>query len=170
MPTLRLHVRVLLILLVLLAVFGVPGAPAQEGGGWSASLGVIDFARSRQQLEIGITHRWPEWRWGLRPIAGVHVTLDETVFAYAGLRRRFRLGQTRWSFVPSLAVSLYQAGDGKDLGGLLEFRSGGDFLFDLPMGGRVGFGFYHLSNSGIHDRNPGTNSLLLRYQLPPRFR
>jgi hypothetical protein len=167
MRSLRLHV------LVLLAVALAPAAHAQgegEGGGWSASVGVIDFARSREAVELGITHRWPEWRWGLRPIAGVHVTLDETIFVYGGLRRAFRLGDSRWSFVPSLAISLYEEGDGKNLGGVVEFRSGGDLLYELPMGGRVGFGFYHLSNAVIYDRNPGTNSLLLRYQLPARFR
>jgi hypothetical protein len=155
---------------LLLVLFLAPATRAEEGGGWSASLGVIDFARSREEVEIGITHRWRQWRWGLRPIAGFHVTLDETIFGYVGMQRPFRLGDSRWSFTPSLSVTLYEDGEGKDLGGPIEFRSGADLLRDLPMGGRVGIGFYHLSNAVIYDRNPGTNSLLLRYQLPPRFR
>jgi lipid A 3-O-deacylase len=131
---------------------------------------VIDFTRSQEAVELGIAHRWREWKWGLRPVAGVHVTADESYFGYLGLRRSFRLGEGRWSAVPSFAVSLYEKGDGKDLGNTLEFRSGLDLLYALPMGGKVGVGFYHLSNASISDDNPGTNSLLLRYLLPARFR
>ncbi|HVS12409.1 MAG TPA: acyloxyacyl hydrolase [Thermoanaerobaculia bacterium] len=158
--------------LIVLALLGGASLQAQggDGGGWSASLGVIDFTRSNEALELGIAHRWPEWWWGLRPVAGVHLTADESYFGYLGLRRSFRLGGGRWSFEPSLAVSLYEDGDGKDLGGPVEFRSGADFLYALPMGGKVGIGFYHLSNSGLYDKNPGANSLLLRYLLPNRFR
>lgn len=167
------HVRRVPIAVLLFALLSggiASAAAAEEGGGWSASLGVIDVGRSRETVELGITHRWRERKWGLKPIAGVHVTADEAIFGYAGLRRPFRLGHSRWTFTPSFAIGLFEEGDGKDLGGLIEFRSGGDLLFDLPMGGRVGVGFYHLSNGTLYDDNPGTNSILLRYQLPPRLR
>jgi hypothetical protein len=163
----KLHLGIITLLLTSLSV---PAAQAQEGRGWSASLGVIDFTRSQQAVELGIDHRWSEWRWRLRPIAGVHVTADESIFGYVGLRRSYRLGDSRWSFVPSFAVSVYERGNGKDLGHDIEFRSGADLLFDLPMGGRAGIGFYHLSNGTLSDENPGTNSLLLRYQLPGRLK
>ena len=62
---------------------------------------------------------------------------------------------------PQFAVTLYEDGDGKDLGGPLEFRSGLEVAYDFARGPTVGLLFYHLSNGDFYDFNPGSNSLVL---------
>ena len=69
---------------------------------------------------------------------------------------------------PSLAPGLYQRGDGRDLGGDLQFRSGFALDWKLEGGVRLGFEVYHLSNFGLHEYNPGSESALLTFTLPLR--
>lgn len=135
-------------------------------GRWGLSAGVIDFSRQNEAVELGFDVRFAPLRWGLVPHGGVHVTADESFYGYGGLRRPFFVTNTRWLVEPSFAVSLYENGDGKELGGVVEFRSGLDVLLQTDRAGWIGLGFYHLSNSSIYDLNPGTNSLLLRWILP----
>ncbi len=150
----------------LLLLVGGSGAEAAQVG---FSLGVIDFSRDNEAVELGVDVGFGRWRWGLVPHAGVHATADESYYGYFGVRRPFELGGSgAWLVAPSLAVSLYERGKGKELGGPLEFRSGIELLRRWRTGGTIGLGFYHLSNSSLYDLNPGTNSLLLRIQLPPK--
>ncbi|MEM6702343.1 MAG: acyloxyacyl hydrolase [Acidobacteriota bacterium] len=48
----------------------------------------------------------------------------------------------------------------------MEFRSGIDVRYRFEKKGALALGFYHLSNASISSTNPGTNSLLLRIELP----
>ncbi len=154
-----------------LALTALPSAAAAQQG-FGLSLGLIDFTRDFEAFELGVEYRFPEVRWGLVPNVGLHATVDETVYAYAGLRRPFQIGAMNrksgktWELVPSLAVSLYEDGDGQDLGSVLEFRSGIDVMRRWTSGAGIGLGFYHLSNASISSTNPGTNSLLLKIELP----
>ena len=135
--------------------------------GWSASIGQFDVAEQEQEtLEFGIDFRFRRVFWGLEPIVGLGGTSDEAVFGYGGVARPFELGNSPFFVVPNFAVSLFENGDGKDLGQALEFRTGLELLYQLPRGTRVGVGFYHLSNSSLDEINPGANSLLLRVVLP----
>ena len=62
---------------------------------------------------------------------------------------------------PQFAVSLYEQGDGRDLGGVVEFRSGLEVAYAFAKGPRVGVLFYHLSNGDFYDFNPGSNSFVV---------
>ena len=165
---LRIGPLALLLALVLPAQpVGAQGGSAADHRGFGLSLGLIDFTRDLEAFELGAEYRFREYRWGLVPTVGIEATEDESVYGYFGFRWPYRLSQ-RWLLDPTLAAGLYDEGDGKDLGGPVEFRSGLDLLYELPSGVRIGLGFYHISNCCIYDRNPGTNSLLLRLHLPPR--
>ncbi|MEM9404764.1 MAG: acyloxyacyl hydrolase [Acidobacteriota bacterium] len=152
-----LHLTVLLALL--------PGAASAKPG-FGISFGLIDFTRELEAFELGVEYRFPDWRYGLVPHVGVQVTEDEAFYGYGGLRRPFQLGESRWDVIPSFAVSLYEQGDGQDLGNVIEFRSGIDVRYRFEKKGALALGFYHLSNASISSTNPGTNSLLLRIELP----
>lgn len=139
-------------------------APRREDeSGLSFSTGVIDFGKDYETAEFGIEHRFPtDWCMGLGPSAGVFVTADGSFYVYAGTDQRINLG--RFWFIDSVtSVGFYEAGDGKDIGGELEFRSGLAIGRRLRDGSRLSFGFFHLSNSSYYRRNPGVNSLLLRW-------
>ena len=55
---------------------------------------------------------------------------------------------------------------GEHLGNELEFRSGLELQYRLGNGARFGVGFFHLSNAGISESNPGTEALVFSIGLP----
>ena len=67
---------------------------------------------------------------------------------------------------PSFAVGAYADGNGKDLGGVLEFRSAIALAWRFDDRSRLGVEFSHLSNAGIYDTNPGTENLTVNYSVP----
>ncbi len=121
-------------------------------------------------LELGVEVRFVEadlgfLREGLRPIAGATATSGEGYWAFVGLRYEHRLRE-RWTLGLSIAVALYERGDGKNLGGAVEFRSGIEAAYRVSERLRVGVMLYHLSNAGLYHPNPGTESLVLTVSTP----
>lgn len=149
--------------------FGVvlPAVPsrAEEGAELAIAGGAYDIAKTRSS-EAGIEYRLHSRAWNLVPAIGAAVTGDGAFWAYAGLRRPFRVAPG-WRLTPGFAVSLYEEGStGKDLGGPLEFRTSLELSRRLAGGSSVGLAVYHLSNAGIHDDNPGSNSVILSWSFP----
>ena len=151
-----------LALAVVTLVATAPGAAALAAG-WAAYGGIYDTAsEDGHPAELGLEVRFAALgipKVALRPAAGIAGTDDGNAWVYGGLRLDLELG--RWVVTPQFAVTLYDAGDGKDLGGPLEFRSGLEVAYDLATGPTVGLLFYHLSNGDFYDFNPGSNSLVL---------
>jgi hypothetical protein len=139
-------------------------APRREDeSGLNVSTGVIDFGKDFETAEVGIGYRFPtDWCLGLGPNVGAFLTADGSYYLYAGTDQRISIGRS-WFIDVITSVGFYEAGDGKDIGGELEFRSGIAVGRRLQGGSRVSFGFFHLSNSSYYRRNPGVNSLLLRW-------
>lgn len=129
------------------------------------SLGAFNFNKSPTVLEGGIEYRHPIDVWKLAVAGGIFGNVDGAVYVFGGLRRDFRLGGP-WLITPAFGIALYEEGDSKDLGGVFEFRSAIEIGHQWPNRHRVAFGIVHLSNAGIHDLNPGSNSLILTYSLP----
>ena len=72
--------------------------------------------------------------------------------------------------IPEVGVGAYEQGEGRNLGGSLEFRSGLEATYRANDAVRIGVGFYHLSNAGLHAVNPGVNSLVLTFGIRPGAR
>lgn len=53
-----------------------------------------------------------------------------------------------------------------DLGSKTEFRSGIDLFYKVSRKIALVLSFYHYSNGGISEHNPGTESLALRFVVP----
>lgn len=101
----------------------------------------------------------------LMPFAGVEATSDGAVFGLAGLLYDYEVTDN-WYVTPSVGAGLYSDGDGKDLGGALQFRSQIEVSYELESGHRVGTSFSHISNAGIKDENPGTEVIGVSYSVP----
>ncbi|MCD4748247.1 MAG: acyloxyacyl hydrolase [Thermoanaerobaculales bacterium] len=164
--------RRVLVLLLLLPWVAPLAANAEDRLSLGLNVGIFDTAAwlddkgDFDAIEGGLTLRWPATLvWGIGPMAGISANDDGAFWLYAGLRRPFSLGGG-WSVAPNLAVSLYEEGDGKDLGHVVEFRSGLELAFTCRSGSAVGLEFYHLSNASISDVNPGSNSLVVFYSRP----
>lgn len=65
-------------------------------------------------------------------------------------------------------TGLYAKGDGADLGGPIEFRSGIEVGYQARNGLRMGLGFDHRSNAGLYSDNPGLETIHFRVSIPTR--
>ena len=155
----------------MLAMAFAPGADAIGFKGWAVSGGIYDTANDdNNPLELGVEYRFAGLKVpklpvsvALKPAVGIAGSEDGNAWVYGGLRLDLKLGG--WVVTPQFAVSLYERGDGKELGGVLEFRSGLEIGYQLGKGPRVGVLFYHLSNADFYHFNPGSNSLVLTLRL-----
>ncbi len=116
------------------------------------------------QLEI---HSDPihSFRWGdLSRFAVLQVDTDRDVFAGVGFSVLSELSQ-RWFLEGSLAAGLYDFGSsGNDLGGHVQIRSLVGVGYRLTDTSSVSIAIDHLSNGGLRSRNPGRETLSIRYR------
>jgi hypothetical protein len=111
--------------------------------------------------------RLPRWVPVLAPAVGGMATSDGSYYAYAGFRWDVPLGEA-WRLTPQWAAGLYYTPPGgRSLGGPVNFRSGIELSRRVGKKGRLGLLFYHVSNSALYERNPGSESLLLTYGARP---
>jgi len=103
--------------------------------------------------------------WIFRPQVGLFVTSDAGFYAYAGFYSDFHFGD-RVVLSPSIAVGGFHEGDGKDLGGAIEFRSAIELAYKFENKSRLGVQLGHLSNASIYDSNPGEEFIILNYSIP----
>lgn len=146
-----------------------PAAAAE----WALYGGVFDLAGGEEAAELGVEARFrlfdvPLGSFDLpvEPAAGVMGNSDGGGYAYASLRlplhELWGAGEeSRWRLVPFTGAGLYAAGDGKDLGGPVEFRSGLEVSVRAGERWWIGLSYYHLSNAVLYDLNPGEESLVL---------
>ncbi len=111
------------------------------------------------------------WFHGFAPYAALAVNTDGGVFGHGGLNADLRLGR-HWVILPSVGGGGYSHGQSKHLGGVFQFALGFAALYRLersallPAGSRVGIQFLHISNGGVHERNPGANSVFAVLSMP----
>jgi len=111
-----------------------------------------------------------EWRSDFRqliltPMAGGFVTSDGSLYGYGGLFIDIHLTD-QFVVRPSASVGAYSEGNGRDLGGWFEFRTGVEVAWRFEDLTRLGIEFTHISNAGIYDVNPGTEMLTINYSVP----
>ena len=106
--------------------------------------------------------------WHFHPHVGFQGTTDGMVYGYAGLHLDLPIGD-HFRIVPHESIGLYDGnGNGKDLGGLMEFRIGGGIAWQFTSGWRIGATWYHMSNAGTANENPGAEMMFLElgFALP----
>lgn len=132
--------------------------------GYVGYFDVIDNDPSSAQF--GIEYRARPLQFAIRPIVGLSVTGDNAIYGYAGVNWDAELITNQLYLIPNFAVGLYKRGDGKELGGMIEFRSGIELAYQFPNAHRLGIAFNHLSNASMYGRNPGTEVALITYSIP----
>lgn len=140
-------------------------AGAQEPRSLALSAGAFDVNKTGTSSELGVEYRLPVGVWKLAANFGLYGTSDSSLWVFAGMRRDVSLGGG-WRLTPGLGIAFYEEGDGKDLGGPVEFRSAIELGYEWPSRRRLAVAAYHLSNAGIYDLNPGSNSVVLTLSLP----
>lgn len=129
------------------------------GGGW------FDFNDNEQAAEFRVEWRGQKLFWVFKPFVGAMATSDTAFYGYAGFLTDFFFGR-RIVVTPSIAAGLYEDGDGKDLGSIIEFRSGLEIGYRFDNRSRLSAMVYHISNASIDDNNPGTEVFSIGYSFP----
>jgi hypothetical protein len=122
--------------------------------------------------EVGAEVRFTPYRFSfmpqvipdLVPVLGAMRTSKGTLYEYAGFRLDFPVAE-RWVTTIGFGAGNYHHGDGKKLGGPVELRSGIELARRFGAGSRLGLCLYHLSNAGLYEHNPGSESLVLDWTI-----
>ena len=129
--------------------------------------GMFDFSDDgKRSTLIGFQHQNEDLNrdtffGNLSPITGAMFTADNAAYIYTGVQANYSLGVL--NIIPSFTPGVYEQGDGKDLGHVLEFKSEVQLSLDLPKDSQVGFSYNHLSNASLGDQNPGANSYMFNF-------
>jgi hypothetical protein len=151
-----------------LAVSIAPAAMAQDKDDPSFlafSGGYHDVFDDHGAFEGRVEYRHGDKFWIFKPVIGVLATNDQAVMGYAGVLVDIYFGR-RWVLTPAFTPGVYRQGDGKDLGGSIEFKSQLELSYRFDDRSRLGIGISHISNASIYDSNPGTETVFLTYSLP----
>ena len=129
--------------------------------------GMFDFSdNGKRSTLIGFQHQNVDlsrdtFLGNLSPITGAMFTADNAAYVYTGVQAQYNLGFL--NIIPSFTPGLYNHGDGKDLGHMLEFKSEVQISLNLPKDSQFGFSYNHLSNASLGDKNPGANSYMFNF-------
>ena len=97
----------------------------------------------------------------LSPVTGALITADNATYFYTGVQAQYKIGKI--NFTPSFTPGLYNEGNGKDLGHIVEFKSEVQLSVDLLKNSHLGFSYNHISNASLGDKNPGANSYMFNF-------
>ena len=92
----------------------------------------------------------------LAPVSGAFLTGKGSTYVYTGVEAQYNLGPL--TFTPSFAPGLYEKGDGKDLGDVLEFKSELKISLNILGDTSLGFTHSHISNNDWGSVNPGSDN------------
>ena len=129
--------------------------------------GMFDFSDDGKRSNLfGIQHQnenlvKDSFMGTLSPVTGFMMTGDSASYLYTGVQAQYKFGSI--NFVPSFTPGLYNEGDGKDLGHILEFKSEVQLSLDVSGNSEVGFSYNHISNASLGDKNPGANSYMFNF-------
>ena len=164
-------IRLARIVVLATAFFGVfaPGfASAEDDPAFlRLAIGRSDINDNMEAVEFRAEYQSSRKFWIFKPFGGLMATSDASIYGYGGILVDFYFGD-RWVLTPSFAAGLYEEGDGKDLGHIVEFRSSIGFAYRFNNRSRLGLSFYHLSNASLSEDNQGTEILSVGYSIPLR--
>ena len=97
----------------------------------------------------------------LSPVTGALITADNASYVYTGVQAQYKVGKI--NLTPSFTPGLYNEGNGKDLGHIVEFKSEVQLSIDLLNNSEFGFSYNHISNASLGEKNPGANSYMFNF-------
>jgi lipid A 3-O-deacylase len=150
-----------LYLLLSLLLFFAPVKSETEYTLYSGTFDTIDKEGDEKATLYGFEHNNPilfreTFIGKFSPITGGFVTNKSSIYLYTGVQAEYEVGPL--NIVPSFAPGYYEAGDGKDLGMALEFKSEIKLSFDIFQDSKIGYSYSHISNNDWGTINPGTNN------------
>ena len=150
-----------LYLLLSLLLFFTPVKSETEYTLYSGTFDTIDKEGDEKATLYGFEHNNPilfreTFIGKFYPITGGFFTDRSSIYLYTGVQAEYEVGPL--NIVPSFAPGYYEAGDGKDLGKALEFKSEIKLSFDIFQDSKIGYSYSHISNNDWGTINPGVNN------------
>ena len=103
----------------------------------------------------------------IKPFLGFLGTSAGTYYAYGGFAiDGYYTKKKNIILTPSVACGYYKDGSEIKAGNHMEFYIGIDLFYRFKNNVRLGAGIFHISNADSGYRNPGSETLLLKYQIP----
>tara|TARA_B110001452_G_C14948174_1_gene331640 strand:+ start:82 stop:600 length:519 start_codon:yes stop_codon:yes gene_type:complete len=91
-----------------------------------------------------------------RPVSGGFVSGKSSIYLYTGVEAEYGIGALK--IKPSFSPGYYEKGNGKNLGGALEFKSEIKFDLDIFKSSKIGYSYSHISNNNWGTINPGIDN------------
>ena len=165
-----MHLKKLSLLLILTLFFTSSQSETQKISGteneysfFSGTFDVIDKEGDDKTSLFGMEHKnenlFRNTILGrFSPVSGGFISGNSSVYLYTGVEAEYKLGPLK--IIPSFAPGLYEAGNGKDLGSPLEFKSEIKFNLDIFKNSKIGYSYGHISNNdwGKGGKNPGIDN------------
>ncbi len=128
---------------------------------YTGTFDVIDKEGDDQTTLFGVEHKNPDlfrntFLGKFSPVSGGFVTGDNSVYLYTGIEGQYGIGPLK--ILPSFTPGVYEKGNGKDLGSVLEFKSEIKIGFDIFEDSKIGYSYSHISNNDWGNKNPGTDN------------
>ena len=154
-----------LYLLLLLLSF-TPVKSETEYSFYAGTFDTIDKEGDDQATLYGLEHNNPvlfrdTFVGRFSPITGGFITDKNSIYLYTGVQAQYEIGLL--NITPSIAPGYYDAGNGKDLGMALEFKSEIKMSFDISKDSKIGYSYSHISNNDWGDINPGTDNQTISF-------
>lgn len=131
--------------------------------------GLYELKQDKKRAMGGLEFQSKQFNKYITPKVGAWISSKSSKYVYAGFNIDLELEKTGVFLIPGFAVGAYGKGDGKDLGGTLEFQSTLELAYQFSNKSRLGISISHLSNAGIYKRNPGVEHALIKYAIPISF-
>jgi lipid A 3-O-deacylase len=133
---------------------------------YTGTFDTIDKEGDDKTTLMGVEHKNKDlfrdtWIGRFSPTTGAFVTKKNSIYLYTGIEADYNLGPINIS--PSFAPGYYEAGDGKNLGSVLEFKSEVKIGIDLFKNSNLGYSYSHISNNDWADVNPGTDNQSINF-------
>ena len=129
--------------------------------------GMFDFSdNGKKSAIIGMQHQnenltRKSFLGTLSPITGAMITADNAVYFYTGIQAQYKIGKI--NLTPSFTPGIYEKGNGKDLGHVVEFKSEVQLSLNLFANSQFGMSYNHISNASLGEKNPGANSYMFNF-------
>lgn len=130
------------------------------------SVGAFDFRRGEVETHDTRTAFAAEYRaglglWLVKPFLGFLATTDGAVLGYGGVLAELPVIDDEIFVTPSIALAGFRPDASEDLGSTMVFRTGVEVSHPVHDLASVGLSYFHVSNGGLADHNPGAESLLM---------
>lgn len=130
------------------------------------SVGAFDFQRGEAETHDTRTAFAAEYRaglglWLVKPFLGFLATTGGSLLGYGGVLAELPLVADEIFVTPSLAVAGFKPDPSEDLGSTMVFRTGVEVSHPVHEHAWVGLSYFHVSNGGLADHNPGAESVVM---------